>query len=254
MRSSRQRALRSGRPPVAACRSATGRGPRARSAELVEVGDLELVLPERSAHGLRHVVHDAGADPEHACPGRSRPGTRASIGIAARSSSATPSISCWAGSCSAASASIRRAARARSRVDVMSADVTDARRGADDAANSTSAWWLTAPPPETRGWARRNHPRFGDRRRGCPARTIAACSSALPSFDLLLLPGDPGWDEARSAFNLLLDQHPAAIALPTDAQGVVAAVAYAREPGCASRRRRPATTRARSATSRTRCC
>jgi len=54
--------------------------------------------------------------------------------------------------------------------------------------------------------------------------------TALPSLTLLLA-GDPGWDEARSAFNLLLDQHPAAIALPTDDQGVVAAVAYARELG-----------------------
>ena len=47
----------------------------------------------------------------------------------------------------------------------------------------------------------------------------------------ILLPGDPGWDEARSAFNLLLDQHPAAIALPTDAKGVAEAVAYARRNG-----------------------
>ncbi len=54
--------------------------------------------------------------------------------------------------------------------------------------------------------------------------------TALPSLTLLLA-GDPGWDEARSAFNLLLDQQPAAIALPTDDQGVVAAVAYAREMG-----------------------
>jgi hypothetical protein len=47
----------------------------------------------------------------------------------------------------------------------------------------------------------------------------------------LVLPGNPGWDGARSGFNLLLDQHPAAVALPADAQDVAAAVAYARRAG-----------------------
>ena len=47
----------------------------------------------------------------------------------------------------------------------------------------------------------------------------------------LLRPGDPGWDDARSAFNLLLDQHPAAVALPGDAQEVAAAVAHANRAG-----------------------
>jgi FAD/FMN-containing dehydrogenase len=45
------------------------------------------------------------------------------------------------------------------------------------------------------------------------------------------LPGDPGWDHARSAFNLLLDQHPAAVAFPADAEDVAAAVGYARQAG-----------------------
>ena len=45
------------------------------------------------------------------------------------------------------------------------------------------------------------------------------------------MPGDPGWDDARSSFNLLLDQHPAAVAFPADADDVVAAVAYARDAG-----------------------
>ena len=45
------------------------------------------------------------------------------------------------------------------------------------------------------------------------------------------LPGDPGWDDARSAFNLLLDQHPAAVAFPADARDVAAAVSYARRAG-----------------------
>jgi FAD/FMN-containing dehydrogenase len=47
----------------------------------------------------------------------------------------------------------------------------------------------------------------------------------------VVLPGDAGWDDARSAFNLLLDQHPAAVAFPADAADVAGAVAYAREAG-----------------------
>src|SRR3954462_15233595 len=43
--------------------------------------------------------------------------------------------------------------------------------------------------------------------------------------------GDPGWDEARSGFNLLLDQHPAAVAYPAHAEDVSVAVAYARAAG-----------------------
>ena len=60
-------------------------------------------------------------------------------------------------------------------------------------------------------------PRSRDRRRARAIRTLAACSSRrLPARRRsgLVLPGDPGWDDARSAFNLLLDQHPAAVALP----------------------------------------
>ncbi len=60
-------------------------------------------------------------------------------------------------------------------------------------------------------------------------------STNTPLADTLtgavVLPGDPGWDDARSAFNLLLDQHPAAVAFPTDARDVAAAVAYARRAG-----------------------
>jgi FAD binding domain len=51
----------------------------------------------------------------------------------------------------------------------------------------------------------------------------------------VVLPGDPRWDEARSAFNLLLDQHPAAVAFPTDADDVSLAVAL-RPRGRAARR------------------
>jgi FAD/FMN-containing dehydrogenase len=47
----------------------------------------------------------------------------------------------------------------------------------------------------------------------------------------VILPGDPGWDDARSAFNRLLDQQPAAVAFPSDAEDVAVAVAYARRAG-----------------------
>jgi FAD/FMN-containing dehydrogenase len=57
-------------------------------------------------------------------------------------------------------------------------------------------------------------------------------SATLPSLSAgFVYPGDPGWDEARSAFNVLLDQHPAAIALPATARDVAAAVGYARAAG-----------------------
>jgi FAD/FMN-containing dehydrogenase len=59
--------------------------------------------------------------------------------------------------------------------------------------------------------------------------THSSLSEALTGA--VVLPGDPRWDEARSAFNLLLDQHPAAVAFPADADDVVASVAYAREAG-----------------------
>ena len=47
----------------------------------------------------------------------------------------------------------------------------------------------------------------------------------------MLEPGELGWDAARRAFNLAVDQRPAAIALPLDEHDVVAAVLAARERG-----------------------
>ena len=47
----------------------------------------------------------------------------------------------------------------------------------------------------------------------------------------VVLPGDRAWDEARAGFNLLDDQHPAAVAFPADATDVAAAVAHARRAG-----------------------
>ena len=47
----------------------------------------------------------------------------------------------------------------------------------------------------------------------------------------VVLAGDPGWDDARAGFNLMLDQHPAAVAFPAHADDVAIAVAYARAAG-----------------------
>ncbi len=47
----------------------------------------------------------------------------------------------------------------------------------------------------------------------------------------LVLPGDESWDEARRAWNLAVDQRPAAVALPESADDVVAIVDFAREHG-----------------------
>src|SRR3954468_9789165 len=47
----------------------------------------------------------------------------------------------------------------------------------------------------------------------------------------VVLPGDSRYDEARSSFNLLVDQRPAAVAFPSDARDVADAVAYARRLG-----------------------
>lgn len=52
-----------------------------------------------------------------------------------------------------------------------------------------------------------------------------------PGLATVLLPGDPGWDEHRRTFNLLIDQRPEAIALPTNERQVAAAVAFARARG-----------------------
>jgi FAD/FMN-containing dehydrogenase len=47
----------------------------------------------------------------------------------------------------------------------------------------------------------------------------------------VVLPNDPRYDEARSSFNLLVDQRPAAVAFPTDARDVAEAVGLAQRLG-----------------------
>ncbi len=44
-------------------------------------------------------------------------------------------------------------------------------------------------------------------------------------------PGDDGWNEARQAWNLAVDQHPAAVLFPRDAADAAAAVGFARRVG-----------------------
>jgi FAD binding domain-containing protein len=49
--------------------------------------------------------------------------------------------------------------------------------------------------------------------------------------EILLAPGDPRFDDARRAWNLAVDQHPAAVALPRNAGELAAAVAHASAAG-----------------------
>ena len=56
-------------------------------------------------------------------------------------------------------------------------------------------------------------------------------ATAIDTNLAILEPGDPGWDSARRAFDLAVDQQPAAVAIPTDDEGVVAAVCEARRRG-----------------------
>src|SRR5437660_84720 len=47
----------------------------------------------------------------------------------------------------------------------------------------------------------------------------------------LILPGDPGYDEARAVYNAMIDKRPAAIARCRDVADVIACVRFAREHG-----------------------
>src|SRR3974390_538764 len=51
------------------------------------------------------------------------------------------------------------------------------------------------------------------------------------SKQTILTPADPGWDDARKAWNLAVDQQPAAIAVPRSPGDAVAAVDFARRRG-----------------------
>lgn len=91
-----------------------------------------------------------------------------------------------------------------------------------------------AHPPKTWGVGCAIFPTAAGSTRGRRNPTIPGMlPETLPSFTEagFVLPGDPTWDHARSAFNLTLDQHPAAVAFPSDARDVEAAIAYARAAG-----------------------
>ena len=49
--------------------------------------------------------------------------------------------------------------------------------------------------------------------------------------ECLVLPHDPGWNEARRAWNLAVDQQPAAVALPESAEDIAGVVRWARSRG-----------------------
>jgi hypothetical protein len=56
--------------------------------------------------------------------------------------------------------------------------------------------------------------------------TVSAAQFGLA--EQVVLPGDEAWDGARQAWNLAADQHPAAVAIPTSAEGLTSAVRFAR--------------------------
>jgi FAD/FMN-containing dehydrogenase len=61
--------------------------------------------------------------------------------------------------------------------------------------------------------------------------TASPTSLADTLNDAVVLPDDPRYDQARSSFNLLVDQRPAAVAFPSDAREVAEAVALAERLG-----------------------
>ncbi len=62
----------------------------------------------------------------------------------------------------------------------------------------------------------------------------------------VVAPGEEDWDQARAAWNLAADQHPAAVVYVESASDVVTAVAPRVRAGWASPRRAPGTGRARA--------
>jgi FAD/FMN-containing dehydrogenase len=62
-----------------------------------------------------------------------------------------------------------------------------------------------------------------------PGPQIIALSDRLRGS--VVFPGDAGWDLARQAYNLTIDQRPVAVAFPADARDVQSIVAYARSAG-----------------------
>ena len=77
-----------------------------------------------------------------------------------------------------------------------------------------------------------------------PTTDVEALRSRL--YGEVYGPDDDGWDEARRAWNLAVDQRPAAVAFPMTDSDVVEIVTSPARRACASRRRARATARRRS--------
>jgi FAD/FMN-containing dehydrogenase len=61
--------------------------------------------------------------------------------------------------------------------------------------------------------------------------TMIEAAPSLRIRGAVVRPGDDGWDGARQAWNLAVDQQPRAVAFPVDEQDVAAIVRYARAAG-----------------------
>ena len=68
--------------------------------------------------------------------------------------------------------------------------------------------------------------------------TTSAATTTAPYAELaaavrgdLILPGDPGYDQARAVYNAMIDKHPAAIARCRDTADVITCVRFARSHG-----------------------
>jgi len=62
-----------------------------------------------------------------------------------------------------------------------------------------------------------------------PHHSVAALAEHIAGS--IVLPGDAGWDAAREAYNLTIDQRPAAVAFPASEEDVQAVVRYASRNG-----------------------
>ncbi|MGH3333097.1 MAG: FAD-binding oxidoreductase, partial [Nocardioidaceae bacterium] len=59
------------------------------------------------------------------------------------------------------------------------------------------------------------------------APTVAAFRDVFAGD--VILPRDPGYDDARAVWNGMVDRHPSMVVLPTGVDGVIAAIRFARE-------------------------
>ena len=89
---------------------------------------------------------------------------------------------------------------------------------------------------ERRGSYLRRAPKFNDAPEGddmttSPTTTAPYAELAAAVRGDLIMPGDPGYDQARAVYNAMIDKHPAAIARCRDTADVITCVRFAREHG-----------------------